>query len=289
MQRWLTWAKLGFLLLTGGCNNWFYFPSRQLYSVPRIEHRDVLFRAADGVELHGWFFPARAGTLPRGTVVQFHGNAGNLTAHYLSLAWLTAEGYALLSFDYRGYGRSGGFPTRDGLHEDAIAAISWATANAPRTARAQDIVLYGQSIGGAVMLGGIGSARDLSRVRAVVVEGSFHSYEDVAAGVLWRTPILFPFAGLGYALVDEQWSPAVGVARVSPIPLLVIHDVYDPVIPAEYGAALYRLARHPKTFWVTQRGGHIQATEDRDLRGALLQWLDREPRRAREARGGTTK
>lgn len=274
-RRWVLGlvAALG----SGGCNRAFYFPSSQTLGVPHVKHDDVALRTSDGVELHGWLFPPLDGGPPKATVVQFHGNAGNVSSHFLSLVWVIRHGYAFFTFDYRGYGRSGGQPSPAGLHADALAAMGWVNAHAPRGAEPRDVVLYGQSLGGAVLLDALKDIDDRRRIRAVVVEGSFHSYEEVAASMLWREPVLFPFAGLGYALVSDEHAPARSVAGLSPLPLLVIHDTRDPVVPVRFGSALYRNARQPKTFWVTDTGQHIRATADPAVRAALLAWLERPP------------
>jgi fermentation-respiration switch protein FrsA (DUF1100 family) len=126
-----------------------------------------------------------------------------------------------------------------------------------------------------VLLGTFADPPVRERIRAVVVEGSFHSYQEVAASVLWRHPLLFPLTGLGYALVSDDGSPAATVGQVAPTPLLVIHDLADPIVPWRFGAALFELAQEPKTFWLAARGGHIRATKDVQLRHALLAWLER--------------
>ena len=259
---------------TTGCNGLVYFPSRHLYDVPRAAHRDVVFEAKDGVGLHGWYFPPANGEAPRATIVQFHGNAGNVTSHYRSLAWVVRDGYAFFTFDYRGYGRSGGVPTRRGVYLDALAALDWALSDAPPGTLARDVVLHGQSLGGAVLLRALADVEDRQRIRAVVIESSFASYQEAAAGVLYRTPLLAPLTGFAYALTNDDYAPAAYVAGVSPIPLLVIHDVFDDVVSFRHGASLYRLGAAPKRFWVTHRGGHVRSTEDLDLRRALLAWLE---------------
>jgi fermentation-respiration switch protein FrsA (DUF1100 family) len=256
-----------------GCNGLFYFPSQRVYSVPRAEHEDVVLRTADGVALHGWYFPPASGGPPLATIVQFHGNAGNISSHHRSLSWLVHEDYAFFTFDYRGYGSSAGRPSRSGLHLDALAALDWALHRAPAGARQKDVVLYGQSLGGAVLLRALAEVNDRSRVRAVVIESSFHSYQEAAAGVFYRQPVLYPFTGFTYALTNDDYSPSAYIAGVAPIPLLVIHDVFDDVVSWREGAAIYRLAKQPKKFWVTHRGGHVRAMDDLDLRRALLLWL----------------
>jgi uncharacterized protein len=273
---WRTAWLLAVLATVPACNGFFYFPSRRAYSIPPEPHRDVLFRTSDGVELHGWLFPAAGRARPRGTFVHFHGNAGNITSHYRALSWVTREGWALFTFDYRGYGRSGWYPTTEGTIRDAEAALGYAN-RLPQGEHAKDLVLYGQSLGGAVLLRGLDEVPARSRFRAVVIEASFHSYEEIAASVLYNHPFLAPLTGLGYALISDEYAPAASVARVSPIPLLVIHDRYDRVVPPAFGAAIYELGREPKTFWVTQRGGHVRALEDHDLRDVLLSFLERPP------------
>jgi alpha-beta hydrolase superfamily lysophospholipase len=84
-------------------------------------YRDVDFAAADGTALHGWYFPAEGE--PSGSVLFLHGNAENISTHFANVAWLAKSGFAVLVFDYRGYGRSAGSPDLDGLHQDAEAAM----------------------------------------------------------------------------------------------------------------------------------------------------------------------
>jgi uncharacterized protein len=274
-------SLLSLALGATGCNGLVYFPSRHLYGVPRAEYRDVVLESKDGVGIHGWYFPPANREPPRATIVQFHGNAGNISSHYRSLAWVVDHGYAFFTFDYRGYGRSGGVPTRRGVHLDALAALDWALSDAPPGTLARDVVLYGQSLGGAVLLRALADVEDRRRVRAVVIESSFASYQEAAAGVLYRTPVLVPFTGFAYALTNDDLAPAAYVAGVSPIPLLVIHDVFDDVVSFRHGASLYRLGAAPKRFWVTHRGGHVRSTEDLDLRRALLAWLEAPQRPAK--------
>lgn len=135
-------------------------------------------------------------------------------------------------------------------------------------------MLIGQSLGGAVLVHALSRLEDRSRVRAVVLEGTFHSYQDVAGGILWKTGVLAPFAGMGYALVSDDLAPWRVIGSLSPIPVVVVHDVGDPTIPFEYGAALYRLARQPKEFWAVDQGKHIRAFEEESLRFSLIRFLE---------------
>jgi fermentation-respiration switch protein FrsA (DUF1100 family) len=260
------------LFATSGCNFLFYHPYRGVYALPERPYHAVEIPTEDGLALHGWWLPAQ-GT-PRGTVVQFHGNAGNVTSHFLSLEWVADYGLSLLAFDYRGYGRSPGRPSPEGLDRDARAAIRFAQ-QLPQGSWEADLVLMGQSLGGAVLLTAYGRLEDRRRVRALVVEGTFHAYSEAAASVLWESKLLLPFTGFAYALVSDDYSPAPYVARVAPTPLLVIHGTRDRVVPPRFGRVVYALASEPKTLWEVPGGAHLRLFTTEARRERLVRHLER--------------
>lgn len=266
-------------LACAGCNNLFYFPSRKVFQDPQEPHRDVFFRTADGVLLHGARFFAVESTKRRGTVIQFHGNAGNLTSHYRSLTWVTEHGYDLLTFDYRGYGRSEGSPSPEGLHRDALATIALARST-PAPSEEPDLVLIGQSLGGAVLLRAMVDLQERARVRAVVVEGTFASFTAMAAHVVKRPVFTHPLAPIAMALVSDRYAPAGAIEKVAPIPLLVVHGQRDAIVPASFGCEIFALAREPKELWLVPGAGHIEALREPrfNLQRALIHWLDRTAR-----------
>jgi fermentation-respiration switch protein FrsA (DUF1100 family) len=96
-----------------------------------------------------------------------------------------------------------------------------------------------------------------TRIALVTIEGSFHSYQAIARDVLSRQWSTWLFQPLASVLISDTWSPEEFVARVSPIPLLVIHGETDSVVPFPFGEKLFSLAREPKKFWRISDGGHI--------------------------------
>ena len=101
-----------------------FFPSRELLGDPGdlgLEFEDIYFDASDGVRLHGWFIPGRNDTV----MLWLHGNAGNISHRASNILMLhRLFGIGIFIFDYRGYGRSGGTPSEEGLYRDADAAIA---------------------------------------------------------------------------------------------------------------------------------------------------------------------
>jgi uncharacterized protein len=265
------------LVLLNGCTHLFFFPSRALVVSPEqlgLEYEDVYFRSADGTRLHGWFFPARTQPV-KGTFVQFHGNAENLSTHFRSLIWVIDHGYHLFTFDYRGYGRSEGQVSVEGAVDDARAAIARAR-RFPMPEAGTRLVLYGQSLGGTLLLYVAGSMEDRDGIAVVVADSSFGSYQAIAREKLadhWLTFILQP---LTYVLISDRYAPERVLAKISPIPLLVIHGDKDQIVPIHYGQRIYDLAEAPKWFRKLEGVGHIQAMAPRyeQYRQALLDFLD---------------
>ena len=72
----------------------FYYPDHTDYGSPAqsgLPYENVSFQSADGTPLHGWFVPARGvadAKQARATIIHFHGNAQNLTAHWQAVKWL---------------------------------------------------------------------------------------------------------------------------------------------------------------------------------------------------------
>jgi hypothetical protein len=209
-------------------------PGRAVTATPAdagLRFEDVTLTAADGVRLHGWWVPA-PGRAPRTrrALLHCHGNAGNIGHRLEHVAIFHALGLDVLLFDYRGYGRSEGTPGETGLYLDAEAA--WAHLVA-RGLRPADIVVHGQSMGGAV-------AAHLAARRqpaALVLESTFTSVPDLAAQLYWWLPARW----LARLSLDTR-AELAGVRS----PLLVIHSRDDEIIPFSHAQALLAAAREPR-------------------------------------------
>jgi uncharacterized protein len=107
-------------------NSLLYFPSRAITETPDragLDYRELGLESDDGERLHGWWIGARTESL--GHLLLCHGNAGNVGDRVLHAALLTATGFDVLLFDYRGYGRSGGRPSEKGTYVLRRPARRW--------------------------------------------------------------------------------------------------------------------------------------------------------------------
>jgi len=152
---------LALLLLTGCVQSAFYHPDRVLYDSPArldLKFEQMTFASKDGTRLVGWFIPARGYADPKrakGTVVHFHGNAQNMSAHWQFVDWLPQRGFNLFVFDYRGYGASQGSPEPKGVFEDSVAALDYVRARPDVDPRR--LLVLGQSLGGTNAIAAVGS------------------------------------------------------------------------------------------------------------------------------------
>ena len=247
-------------LSLSACSNIAFQPSKKRFYEPKqfsLEYKDVYFKSKDGTLLHGWFFPSAATTENLGTIIQFHGNAENISTHFMSLAWIIEEGYNLFIFDYRGYGRSQGSPSHAGVNKDALAALE----HAIKISRNQNskLIAYGQSIGGAILLRALNDLEDKSHIDAVVIDSSFSSYQEIAREKLSISCLTWPFQPLAYLLMSDKFAPEEVIEKISPTPLLVIHGDNDRIIPIRHGKKIFDLAGEPKWFWQVKGGRHINA------------------------------
>lgn len=264
----LPWPKIALRLallaallavLPGCVNRLFYHPNNIVYRAPEAfgaPVREVFFESPDGTKLHGWFASATT-TNVLGTVVHFHGNAQNLTAHSTFVEWLPTNGFHVFMFDYRGYGKSEGTPSRRGLFEDGVAALRYV-----RTLPEVDtnrIVVLGQSLGGATALAVAGRHPDLAG-QAMVIDSAFYSYRRIVRDKIALIPILSLLrVPLSYLLITDAYTPSATLGAIAPTPILYIHGTRDLVIPFHHGEWFRDNTPGPHDLLVIENGRHISA------------------------------
>ena len=244
-------------------NSLIFFPAPYpagFWELPAPDVEDAWFTTSDGHKLHGWYAPREDA---RAVLLFLHGNAGNITNRDDRLLAMRRLGFSVLMFDYRGYGRSEGSPSEKGVLIDARTARAWLAERAGVAER--DIVLWGESLGGAV-------AVDLAAkdgARGLILENTFTSLPDVAA--------------YHYRWLPVRWVMRSRLDALSQIgqyhgPLLWSHGTADEIVPYTHGLRLLEAANEPKEA-VHIPGGHHNGPphpEDRaDYRAALERFLGR--------------
>ncbi|ABF91506.1 putative lipase [Myxococcus xanthus DK 1622] len=263
--RWLRWGTAACALLVGILAVWpaasawrmaraadtplrlrEYF--RPLVGARPLPSHTVRFAVVEGHDLHAdVFLPDASATRARPAVLYFHGGGWRGGERGYARAWadfLTARGYALISFDYRL------FPPATGLKApgDVKCGIRWVKDHAATYGIDPDrLVLFGESAGGHLAsLAGYteGDARlpsscapgDTS-VAAII---SFYAPSDLVAYAASAPAPLVGFTGVpqeGHRELYELLSPINHVGPRSP-PTLLLHGGADSVVPLDASQAM---------------------------------------------------
>lgn len=244
----------------------FYFPTKDSPHDPAQEglrYENVSFASKDGTPLSGWFLPA-SGRRVKGTVVFSHGNAGAMGYHLGFVDWLVPRGFNVLLYDYRGYGRSGGDVGRRGMIDDVQAAFDYVKTR--KDVDGGRLVSLAHSLGGAQSITALGE-HPVRGLRAVITESAFASYQQMARVIA---------GNVGGNLVSDDWSPRDWVAKISPVPLLLVHGTDDRVVPIGQSRQLYAAAKQPKRLFEVPGGSHGDslARNGGEYRRKVLGWLD---------------
>jgi hypothetical protein len=223
-----------------------------------LTFEDVRFDAEDGTHLHGWYCPCDR---PRAVVLFAHGNAGNLSHRAPLMQYLQKDlRVSVLIFDYRGYGRSEGVPTVEGILKDGRAARSLLARRAG--IKESQVVLMGRSLGGAVVV----QLAAESPPRGLILESTFSSFKDVAA---------HHYRLLAWLVSAKKLDSAAKIATYKG-PLLQSHGDADRIIPYASGRKLFEAANEPKRF-VTIPGGDHNDRQSAEYFTQLNRFLDTLP------------
>ncbi len=247
-----TFSLFLILAFLHGCNHLFYFPERVEYITPEkveLKYEDYFFPSGEE-KLHMWKIPA-ASTERLGKILHFHGNAQNISTHFLFSAWMARFGFDVYIFDYRGYGKSSGSPNRDGLVEDGVAAIKYVEGLDQK-----EFFILAQSLGGAVAVPAIALSGVKQNIRAVTLDSTFGSYRAMARDKIGNFWLTWPFQWPLSFLVSDGFSPDDYIEGLK-MPVLFVHGTADNVVPYAMGQELFKkLKSENKEFWTIKDAPH---------------------------------
>jgi pimeloyl-ACP methyl ester carboxylesterase len=200
--------------------------------------------------LHAWYFknitPSQVTGSGLGgkTILLSHGNSGNLVIRLSLVELLLACGASVFVYDYRGFGKSTGLPSVEGICQDALSAYDFLTCQLGLAE--SNIVLYGESLGAA--LSSWLSCR--RRVSGLILQSGFTSLRRIAAE---HFPLLniYPEWMFSGPLLDS-----IRVMKGKHPPLLVIHGKLDQVVPFHHGQSVYSAGTQTKAMLAIGHAAH---------------------------------
>ncbi|MEH2073458.1 MAG: alpha/beta fold hydrolase [Nostoc sp.] len=244
-------------------------PTSQFLTLPsdpdfKLPYKDERLPVANSDEyIHAWWIkapsaqeklsaipnePVRILKSPK-VILYFCGAAGNkgYYNHVARLQGMRQLGFSVLVIDYRGFGRSqGNFPSESQIYQDS--QIAWNYLVKVRRIPPEQIVIYGESLGGAIALD---LASKQPTASALIVQSSFTSMakEVKHRNWLWMFPI---------DLLLTQKFDSISKVRSLRLPVLFIHGTADSVVPSYMSQQLYDAAPEPKQLLLIPKAKHFQ-------------------------------
>jgi len=259
-----------------------HFPKRQASITPQVLHRafeTVHFPSRDGLMLAGWFVPVEDAER---TAIVCHGVGAEKSDMIDFIDALTAGGFNVLAFDFRGHGASAGHTVSYGAREkgDIEGAIDWVRATHPAGARR--IVGVGWSMGAASLI--LAAAED-ERIEALHIDAPYARTRDIARVIAGQFPPVYRHVGyyLGLCVASLEartnlftLAPVNAVARIAPRPILIVHGEADELIPIAQGRMIFAAAGAPKSFVAIPGAGHCGtiAVDTPDYQRRMLEFLN---------------
>ncbi|HEU5416712.1 MAG TPA: alpha/beta fold hydrolase [Streptosporangiaceae bacterium] len=217
------------------------------------------------------------------------GELGIVVAHGFTLNWqrpavwrvvrrLSRFG-GVVTFDFRGHGRSGGASTLgDREIRDVEAAVAYA-----RELGYTRIATVGFSMGASIVLRHAGLVGGVDAVVSVSGPGRWYyrgtrAMRRVHFAIEHRAGRLIASTFLNTRISGGRWDPvpmppADAAARISPAPVLIVHGDQDEFFPVDHAEQLYAGAREPKELWIIPGFGHAESGSTPALLDRIGGWL----------------
>ncbi len=225
-----------------------------------------------------------------------------IVAHGFTLSWQRPDVWRIamrlnqmagvITFDFRGHGRSGGLSTLgDREIHDLDVAVAWA-----RELGYQRIAAVGFSMGASVVLRHAGLIGGLDAVVSVSGPGRWYyrgteRMRRVHLAVEHRLGRFVTRHWLKTRINPEGWKPVPtppteAAAKIAPVPLLIVHGDRDLYFPPEHARQLYMAAREPKELWLLPGMGHAESACNAELVERIGRWVEAASRDLAAVRAG---
>ncbi len=199
--------------------------------------QEVYIETDDNERLHSYLV-RNSGS--KRLLIFFHGNAGNISHRLPDLVKLSKYDINVLGVGYRGYGKSSGSPSEEGIYLDGEAAYKYAAE--PLGFSPGNIFVFGRSIGTTVAVH-ISQNRDIA---GLILVSPLTSGKEQAKEQGF---------GIFASVAGDSFDNMSKMSNIKS-PLLVIHGTRDNIIPFSMGKDLYRNASGKKRFISIEGAGH---------------------------------
>lgn len=219
-----------------------YHPAWNLEELPvnmELPAEDVNFKTEDNVILNGWFFPAPVEDPSEFSVLYFHGGSGNISHRLSTIEFLHKMGLKVFIFDYRGYGKSDGKISEEGLYLDGQAAYDLMIN---QNINPSKIIFYGESLGAAVAI----DLAQKEKCAGIITLGAFTNAKEML-----KTSFRF----IPSIIFKSNYDNINKINKIIS-PILIVHGDNDKIVPYEHAGKLFEKANDPKYFFKVKNAGN---------------------------------
>lgn len=182
---------------------------------------------------------------PKGVILYFHGNAGNLSRWGIIAEYFVEKDYDVLIMDYRTYGKSTGELSEQAFYDDAQFCYNFLKGNYPE----DQIIVYGRSLGNAIAT----NVAANNNPKQLILETPYYSMADIAHS-------RFPYFPTKYLL--KYKFPTHRFIKDVSCPISMVHGTDDSIISIESAKKLYKeTSKQQTTFTVVENGNHNNLVE----------------------------
>ena len=194
----------------------------------------------DSVDTYRGFVSEVKSKQIRGTILIFHGNAGNaLDRTYYATAF-NRLGYRVVIAEYPGYGSRPGKPGEQQFTKDAVETIQLV-----QKAFGQPIFLLGESLGCGVVCAAV--AKTNVPIVGVALITPWDTLPNLAQDQYWFLPARW--------IVKDRYDNVANLANYRG-PIAIILAGQDEIIPNRLTRHLYETLPEPKRLWTFPKAGH---------------------------------
>jgi pimeloyl-ACP methyl ester carboxylesterase len=189
----------------------------------------------DGAVINVLYFEVHS---PKGLILYYHGNAGNLAGWgYVAEAFLS-QGYNIAIMDYRGYGKSTGELSQKAILNDALAFYD----EFVRGFSKDQIILYGRSLGTGIAAY-VASQRPVDKL---ILETPYYNFTSLVQS---HVPVFPAGPALKYKFKTNRYVKDVSC------PIYIFHGTDDMIVPFKQGRRLYESIPEGQATMIEIEGG----------------------------------
>lgn len=190
---------------------------------------------------------------PKGIVVYYHGNAGQLADWGLVVQDFVESDYDVLVMDYRGYGKSTGKLSEKALYSDALLFYEYASERYPE----DKITVYGRSLG-TTFAAYVAAKKNPSKL---FLEAPFYSLNYIVQQKFSTFPVTW---SLKYHFPTDKFVKDVTC------PIVIFHGTDDNLIDIENSKKLADLIPDNQLRFISiPNGGHNDLVNEKEYREAI--------------------